>query len=565
MAEPRAPAYRWRRLGSAVVPAVIVAAMVAAAAAGWHNSATNDEPYHILAAWTYVTEGHGDLNPEHPPLVKLVTGVALAPLGLRGPKAPPVDRLLRLADEVRSFLYHNTRPPEVILRVARVAQLPFLALLLWGTWLLGRDLGGDTAGRLAVVAVAAQPLVLGHAFVVHTDVPAAAAWVWTLLLLRRWLAGARAGWILTGLALGLGLLVKFSSVYLAAVVVLAVLVHLLARRSRAVVLGLLGVFAVAGAVVILGYQPELRDVSVAEERATIAAYTSLWPDAAPIARALDAAAGVSRAAAHFGLGLTYVWETNRRGQGINVFLGRVRTTGFLAYFPTALVVKTTLPYLVIVVIGVAAAVRRRTPGIGLPLMAAGVYLLASLGSSYNIGARHLIPMLPLLAAAAAPGLGGWPRWARTAAVVALAVPPLAAFPHYIAHFSAVVGGSERGARILNDSNLDWGQDWNRLAAAARRHGWAPITVVYLGSGDPLHALPEATDFLDTPVVPTRGWVAVSRWMEVAGVAYLRAFREDRAAARLQELLASLRDRGRRVAVIGHSIDVYRIGPVQPAR
>ncbi len=564
MAEARPGRVR-RAVARSVVPVLTAAAVVAAAAAGWHNSATNDEPYHILAAWTYVVEGHGDLNPEHPPLVKLVTGAALAPLGLRGPQAPPVDRLLQLADEVRRFLYDNTRPAEEILLVARLAQLPFLVLLLVGTWLLGRDLGGVVAGRLAVVAVATQPLVLGHAFVVHTDVPAAAAWVWTLLLLRRWLAGARAGWVATGVALGLGLLVKFSSVYLAAVVVLAVLLHLLRQRSRAVALGLAGVLAVAGAVVIAGYQPVLRNVSTAEERAVIAAYTSLWPDAAPLAEVLDATAAVSRAAAQWGLGLSYVWETNRRGQGINVFLGQVRTTGFAAYFPTALAVKTTLPFLVLAVAGIAAAVRRRVPGIGVPLLAAGVYLLASIGSSYNIGARHLIPMLPLLAAAAATGAVGWPRWARASMAAALLLPPVVAFPHYIAHFSAAVGGPERGARILNDSNLDWGQDWNRLAAAARRAGWHPMTVVYLGSGDPVHALPGASDFLDTLVVPDHGWVAVSRWMEAAGVPYLRAYREDRAAARLAELLARIREHGRRVAVIGHSIDVYRIGPAPTDR
>jgi len=57
--------------------AVAAAACALAVAAGWNNSATGDESCHTLAAFTYLHDGHGDLNLEHPPLARVVAGLPL--------------------------------------------------------------------------------------------------------------------------------------------------------------------------------------------------------------------------------------------------------------------------------------------------------------------------------------------------------------------------------------------------------------------------------------------------------------------------------------------------------
>ena len=191
--------------GAAIV--VIAAAIVAAAVAGWDNFATADEPYHLLAAWTYAAEGHGDFNPEHPPLTKLLAGLALLPLELGGARGEPVQRLPMLSVEIRRFLHHNNVAANEIVRRGRLAMLPWLVLLLAGAYLWARELVGAPAGMLALVAVASQPLVLGHAFVVHTDVAAAATWVWTLRATQRWLSLGGRRWIGLGGWLGVSLLV----------------------------------------------------------------------------------------------------------------------------------------------------------------------------------------------------------------------------------------------------------------------------------------------------------------------------------------------------------------------
>ena len=57
--------------------AAALAACALAVAAGWNNSATSDESCHTLAAFTYLHDGHGDLNLEHPPLARVVVGLPL--------------------------------------------------------------------------------------------------------------------------------------------------------------------------------------------------------------------------------------------------------------------------------------------------------------------------------------------------------------------------------------------------------------------------------------------------------------------------------------------------------
>jgi hypothetical protein len=550
---------RSRAWWNVVLPSLVVTiACLLATAAGWDNSATNDEPYHALASFTYVHDGHGDLNPEHPPLAKLLSGLALLPLGLHGSAAGPVQRLYVLGPEVRRFLYANTSPAPSILRAGRLPQLLFLLALLMGVYRWTAMVSGPRTALLAMMAVAAQPLVLGHAFVIHTDLAAAATWTWTFYLLHRWLRGSRRGWIVFGVALGLALLAKFTGVYLVPATIVVVLAYTLRSRRYADLLRLIGAGLVAFTLVIAGAWLPLRNGSLAEERATITAALGLWQGTAPLVRDLDALAAASRPLAHYALGVAYVYETNLHGQGINYFLGRLSTEGFAWYFPVALVLKTSLPFLVLAVAGLWWTLRRRDP-FDLAL-AAGVaaYFALSLGTSYNIGARHLLPILPLLAIIGARSAATWARWPRWLLAATLVASPIAAFPHYIAHFSVLVGGHNHGSRYLNDSNLDWGQDWDRLATEARRRSWRPLAFAYIGAAYPPSAMPDATDALERPDPPSRGYVAVSSYAANVGVPYLRALGRRIEADRLEAVLASLARNGDLVGNVGGTIAVYRI-------
>ena len=194
----------------------------------------------------------------------------------------------------------------------------------------------------------------------------------------------------------------------------------------------------------------------------------------------------------------------------------------------------------------------------------GFYLLVSLGSNYNIGARHLLPILPALALLAARALATWARPARLVAVLALASSAVLAFPHYIAHFSAAVGGARGGRHCLADSNLDWGQDWRRVGLLARQRGWAPMASSTWGRR-PSADVPGAVDGRAVPPGVAPRYVAVSGFVETLGVSYLQAFGDVQQAETLDRALRLLHERGTVVAEVGHTITIYRLGPGDSSR
>lgn len=83
----------------------------------------------------------------------------------------------------------------------------FFGLLgLWGTWRLGRFLGGDLVGLLALVLCAAAPSYYGHIFNNPKDIPFAAGIVWTIYFMSRYYAKPQARTLIKiGIVLGLTL------------------------------------------------------------------------------------------------------------------------------------------------------------------------------------------------------------------------------------------------------------------------------------------------------------------------------------------------------------------------
>src|SRR4029077_12891896 len=96
---------------------------------------TWDEGIHISAGYTYLRRGDYSWNMEHPPLVKLVSALPLAWLGLDVP-APAAGGKRR--DQVQygiEFLYRNRVHADTILMAARSANilltLLFVAAVAW--------------------------------------------------------------------------------------------------------------------------------------------------------------------------------------------------------------------------------------------------------------------------------------------------------------------------------------------------------------------------------------------------------------------------------------------------
>jgi len=130
-------------------------------------------------------------------------------------------------------------------------------------------------------------------------------------------------------------------------------------------------------------------------------------------------------------------------------------------------------------------------------------------------------------------------------------------PHELSYFNAFAGGPSGGARILTDSNVDWGLDLRRLRAELARRGVRKedLTVSYFG-GDNVSYRLGVPDFSALPVVRGR-LVAISVFMLTAGPEF-SAYHGNPAMAEaqrgLQRAIAGARPAGR----VGHSIYLFEL-------
>ncbi len=222
------------------------------------------------------------------------------------------------------------------------------------------------------------------------------------------------------------------------------------------------------------------------------------------------------------------------------------------------------------------------------LLPALAYGAMAVGSSFDIGYRHILPTLPLLyiwagwqlgtpylgtpLSRAGPDLGPplsrvgrgtrkWHAW-RAALLGGLALwlvgGTLAIAPHYLAYFNALAGGPDGGMRFLVDSNLDWGQDLPALARYVTAHDIDRVYLSWFGAAHPeaydlpFHPLPgywrfrgDPAAFGYNPYAPAAGTYAISA-TNLQGVAL-----DD------PNLYAWFRTQTP-IARIGHSILIYHV-------
>jgi len=126
------------------------------------------------------------------------------------------------------------------------------------------------------------------------------------------------------------------------------------------------------------------------------------------------------------------------------------------------------------------------------LMLVPVALLLAAGSftRMQLGIRYVLPAFPLLCCFAGQGarwinFARWP-WRSGVLVAAMVLAPcsLRYHPHYLPYFNELSGGPEEGRLHLVDSNLDWGQDLDRLRELLRRRGIPIVGLAYFGTVPP---------------------------------------------------------------------------------
>jgi hypothetical protein len=239
-------------------------------------------------------------------------------------------------------------------------------------------------------------------------------------------------------------------------------------------------------------------------------------------------------------------------------LGQNSLDGWWYFFPVAVAVKTPLGFLLLALLGTGAALALPSKYAPWQLRAAGVcglaIIAACMPAHLNIGVRYTLPAFPMLAVAAAYGAmilfrrGRW-KWLAVGLLAWAGTASLLAHPDYIPYFNELAG--RHPERILVDSDLDWGQDMQRLSTRLRQLGVEHVYLACHYSGDDSKlGLPEWDGL--PPFQPVKGWVAVSfTKLETYG---WYAAREMRRPGRAYDWLNAYRPAER----VGKSILLYYV-------
>jgi dolichyl-phosphate-mannose-protein mannosyltransferase len=464
----------WRPWPLLAAGLALHAALSIASMRSW--SATFDEGAHLPAGYTYLALGDHRLNPEQPPLVKLL---AAAPLLALRPVLKADDEAWTAARQWefgRRFLY-RWNDADRLLFWGRLPVVALACALAAAVFFWSRRLFGPAAGALALLLCVLSPDVLAHGHLVTTDLGLALFFFLTVVAFERLSERATRGrLLLAGLALGAAFATKFSAPILLPV------------------LTVLGVVAVvAGEPMVSALSARARTIEGRAERATHAAV--MLAAMGLIALVVLWASYGFRGPADFGLlpedyvrGLLFVLEHSEARP--TFLLGQLSDHASPYFFPVTFALKTPLPLVALLVLAAFVTPRLSWRAAAFLWLPVAVYLAFTFTRGLQIGHRHLLPIYPFLfvAAGRAASLAGRASVSVRVLVLALvawyAVGTLAVHPHYLAYFNELAGGPRNGYKRLVDSSLDWGQDLKGLRTWMDARGVARIKLSYFGSADP---------------------------------------------------------------------------------
>jgi len=457
---------------------------------------TIDESAHIAAGYSYWLKHDFRLNAEHPPLSKLL---CTAPLLILRPAFPPAaEAAWKKGDEFetgRLLLYSTPVQVQRILIACRAVTIFFTAcfglfLAFWTRHNLST--GAAVWGYLLFLT---DPNLAAHGRYVTSDIFVMAFFFMACICWNAWLRDHRNRdlWT-TGLTVGLALASKFNAVLLLPIFVLMWLwyrrcnpIQPSDRRQRVVACAAL--ILIPAAVVLTVYGGDTRSVSadpIMEARLEAkGAQPNVWER-------------IPLPAYYWFRGIHLLYRHQHTGH-LAYLMGKFSTTGFVWYFPLAILVKTPTGTLLMALCALAfVTVKRLATSYWVSAVAIAIppslYLVAGMLSHIDIGIRHVILLYPfaylLLAQLAESLFASRLTVALISGLMAVNVMEfIHVFPNPLAFFNTLSGGPAKGPQYLLDSNIDWGQGLIHLRDAVAHEKHSCLTLSYFGLANPDYYLP----------------------------------------------------------------------------
>jgi dolichyl-phosphate-mannose--protein O-mannosyl transferase len=218
-------------------------------------SLTLDESAHLYAGYQHWRARDFGVNPEHPPLVKLVAALPLLGMNLKQPQPPnPFFIVEEYAGGEELMRANNMNLLVVRSRTAVCVFTLLLGVLVFG---IGYEMFGPEAALLALALFTFEPTVLAHGALVTTDMGLAACLCAAVYAFYRYVKKPGAVRLLVfGVTVGLALATKMSGVLILPIVVVCAAAELILvwNTSRALQLaGAIYAGAAIGYMILWGF------------------------------------------------------------------------------------------------------------------------------------------------------------------------------------------------------------------------------------------------------------------------------------------------------------------------
>jgi len=161
------------------------------------------------------------------------------------------------------------------------------------------------------------------------------------------------------------------------------------------------------------------------------------------------------------------------------------------YFPVAMLVKSSLTFLILLAISVWAIVSgrlRKHRELLFLLIPPLIYMAASMKGGMNIGIRHVLPLYIFLVIVIAGAVSVLMKSSRRFLYVVVlllvfqAISVTRTFPNYIGYANEAFGGPKNVWRYLSDSSADWAQQLHAVKRYTDKHNIHDCWCVYFGTG-----------------------------------------------------------------------------------
>ena len=592
-----------RRINAFIVPFLLaILCVLLQTFAIFSNSYVYNEHARLASGLAKLINGDFSVFRVSPPLPDAVSALPLLlSADLRTPSNFDygVDRSTRVEYLAGDLFLEKNANHLTYVRIARFANLLFSILGIFTCYFYANWLFGRPCGLVASLLWLFSPMLFGYGGVLGSDVPSAALALTTFAAFHYWLSSNDDSWTFrVGVLLGLAQLTKFTLLIFYPLTLAIFLTHRLTRSVRRKTFGrsaiklfvliyLPSILVLNAGYLFKGTMTPLKDYAFHSrlfsgmETGVGNRFADAWLGALPVPLPRDYLLGIDCQRLDFETGLTGSY-----------FRGEQREHGWFNYYLCALGIKTptgTLALLLIAIILALSSARFRTSWrdeliLWLPGLA--LILFVSSQTGFSIHSRYVLPALPFFIVAVSRIGRLFSQSVATCsrrrvvtllrgACVTLGIWSLSSFllyyPNEIAHFNELTSlfkpkstelqfplspvknesstfvklhdcltrPARDGSRWLLGSNLDWGQNYFRLAEwLQNRHDVDAISIDLDGSY-PCHEIsPKVKSFL-TSFRP--GWHAIS----------------------VNNLLRPDRDydqflRIRPIAVVGYSIYIYHV-------